>query len=145
VPQAVASDPHVPAMDTGRAAALATTFSNVGVSTGKYSDDTTTGHLAGVPMMPTPDMTGAFRTKDLRNVAQVGPYMHAGQLATLDDVVAFYNQGGGMDPSTYSGTKDPLLQPLDLTSDEQAAIVAFLQTLTGDPLPASLLQDTSTH
>jgi cytochrome c peroxidase len=72
----------------------------------------------------------------------VGPYMHAGQFATLDDVLTFYNNGGG-DPSTFSGTKDPLIVPLNLTSDEQAAIVEFLKTLTGDPIPANLTQDTS--
>jgi cytochrome c peroxidase len=100
-----------------------------------------TGHIDG--LTATMDMTGQFRTKDLRQVAQVGPYMHAGEITTLDDVVAFYNQGGGTDPTTYAGTKDPLLQPLNLTSDEQAAIVAFLQTLTGDPVPTNLLMDTS--
>jgi cytochrome c peroxidase len=141
VPQ-TQNSPHAPApTDPGRFAAIATTTGNVCNSNGKYSDDTMTGHIDG--LTATMDMTGQFRTKDLRQVAQVGPYMHAGEITTLDDVVAFYNQGGGTDPTTYAGTKDPLLQPLNLTSDEQAAIVAFLQTLTGDPVPTNLLMDTS--
>jgi cytochrome c peroxidase len=146
VPQ-TQNSPHAPPMDTGRFASLASMLTEAFNSNGKYSDDTTSGHNDGLPMMPTMDMTGQFRTKDLRQVAQVGPYMHAGEITTLDDpmtgVVAFYNGGGGTDSTTYSGTKDPLLQPLNLTASEQAAIVAFLQTLTGDPVPANLLMDTS--
>jgi len=139
VPQTLAG-PHAPTTDTGRYAAVPTTLSYVFNSNGAYSDDTSTGRLNGLAQ--TASETGQFRTKDLRQVAEVGPYMHAGQFATLADVVTFYNKGGG-DPGTYSGTKDPLVVPLNLSSDEQAAIVAFLQTLTGDPIPASLRQDTS--
>jgi cytochrome c peroxidase len=37
---------------------------------------------------------GAFRTPSLRNVAVTAPYMHDGSLATLEDVIEFYDAGG---------------------------------------------------
>ncbi len=70
---------------------------------------------------------GRFRTPSLREVARTAPYMHNGSLATLDAVVAFYNQGGGDDEG-----KDPLLQQLNLTEQERSDLLAFLESLSGD-------------
>ena len=66
--------------------------------------------------------------------------MHAGQLATLEAVVSFYNAGGGEVPtgSAAGTTKDPLLTPLGLSDAEQADLVEFLKTLSGEPIPPSL-------
>ncbi|MEP6619987.1 MAG: cytochrome c peroxidase [bacterium] len=67
----------------------------------------------------------AFRVPTLRNVALTAPYMHNGAFATLDDVVAFYNKGGGQ--------RRTLTLPhgaLHLTGLERRALVAFLYTLT---------------
>jgi len=104
----------------------------------EYSDKTDTGRLAGLtnPMI---DATthSAFRTASLREVKDTAPYMHNGQLADLPAVVAFYNAGGG-EPVTGS-TKDPLLTPLGLSETEQADLVEFLKTLSGEPIPAALL------
>ncbi len=72
---------------------------------------------------------GTFITPTLRELKYTAPYMHNGMLATLKDVVAFYNAGGGNDPN-----KDPALKPLGLTDKEQADLVAFLEALSGDPL-----------
>jgi len=72
---------------------------------------------------------GKFRTPSLREVSHTAPYMHNGTLATLEDVVAFYNAGGAPHPN-----KIPLLRPLGLTSAEQRALVEFLKNLSGDPL-----------
>jgi cytochrome c peroxidase len=69
---------------------------------------------------------GAFKTPSLRDVARTAPYMHDGSLATLEDVVAFYNDGGRANPEL-----DPDLFPLKLTPAQQAALVAFLRTLNG--------------
>jgi cytochrome c peroxidase len=63
-----------------------------------------------------------FKTPSLRNIALTPPYMHDGSFATLEEVVDFYNRGGG-DGST---------QPLYLNEEDQKAIVAFLECLTGD-------------
>jgi cytochrome c peroxidase len=69
----------------------------------------------------------AYRTPTLRNIALTAPYMHDGSLATLEEVVAFYDRGG-IDHSL----RDPLLKPLGLTAEERQALVAFLKALTGD-------------
>jgi cytochrome c peroxidase len=53
--------------------------------------------------------------------------MHDGSLSTLEEVVSFYDKGGDDNPE-----KDSLLKPLDLSQDDQKALVAFLKTLTGD-------------
>ena len=85
---------------------------------------------------------GKFRTKSLRQISATGPYMHNGSMATCEEVVAFYNQGGAADG--FAGTKDPLMVPLNLTASEQADLVEFLVTgLTGAPIPAELRTDTS--
>ncbi|MGE7091781.1 cytochrome c peroxidase [Lysinibacillus sp. NPDC048646] len=70
---------------------------------------------------------GAFRTASLRGVTHTGPYMHDGSLATLKDVVEFYNEGGGADAN-----KSNLIQPLALTDEEINQLVAFLETLGGE-------------
>jgi cytochrome c peroxidase len=67
-----------------------------------------------------------YRTPGLRNVALTAPYMHDGSLATLEDVVAFYDRGGGADPA-----KAEWLYPLRLSAADRRALVAFLKTLTG--------------
>jgi cytochrome c peroxidase len=72
---------------------------------------------------------GKFMTPTLRELKATAPYMHNGTLATLADVVAFYNGGGGDDPN-----KDPAIKPLGLSDAEQADLVAFLEALSGDPL-----------
>jgi len=68
---------------------------------------------------------GAFRTPTLRNVALTGPYMHDGVFSTLEEVVGFYEAGGGNAPDS-----SPRLTPFTLTAEERAALVAYLQSLT---------------
>ena len=68
-----------------------------------------------------------FRTPTLREIAETAPYMHNGALLTLEDVVDFYDRGGGGIPN-----KDPLMKPLHLSDAEKAALVAFLESLSGD-------------
>lgn len=71
---------------------------------------------------------GAFKTPSLRNVSLTGPYMHNGSMATLEQVVEFYNRGGNFS----NAEKDPDIEPLGLTAREKAGLVAFLKSLT-DP------------
>jgi cytochrome c peroxidase len=66
--------------------------------------------------------------------------MHAGQLATLEDVVRFYNAGGGSVIDT-GFVKDPEMVRLGLTDAEQADLVELMKTFTGEPVPAALLVD----
>jgi len=69
---------------------------------------------------------GAFKTPTLREIARTAPYMHDGSLATLDDVVEFYDRGGIPNPGL-----DRHIRPLDLLSEDRAALVAFLRALNG--------------
>jgi cytochrome c peroxidase len=72
---------------------------------------------------------GAFKTPTLRSIVETAPYMHDGVFKTLEEVVDFKNSGGG--PNPYLS---PLMKPLNLTSQEKADLLAFLQALTGEPL-----------
>ena len=72
---------------------------------------------------------GKFRTPSLREVELTRPYMHNGAFKTLNEVVEFYNRGGGDDPA-----KDPQLRPLGLTEQEITNLVEFMLGLTGDPI-----------
>lgn len=59
------------------------------------------------------------------NVADRAPYMHAGQIATLDDVVAHYNTA----PAAPAGHTE--LKPLKLSDAGIRQLTAFLRTLSG--------------
>jgi cytochrome c peroxidase len=67
-----------------------------------------------------------YKTPSLRNVALTAPYMHDGSLATLKDVVEFYNAGG-----IPNENLDPKIKPLNLSDQDIAALVEFLRSLTG--------------
>jgi cytochrome c peroxidase len=132
--------PHVPAADLGRFTDVTALLASPFTVDGAFSDSKTTGKLTGLAQSDA--QRGQFRTKALRGVAAAGPYMHSGQLATLADVVTFYNAGGG-DTTDAGATKDPKLAPLGLTDQESADLVAFMGTLTGEAIPAALTTDTS--
>lgn len=72
---------------------------------------------------------GKFMTPSLRELTQTAPYMHNGMLKTLEEVVDFYNNGGGSDVN-----KDKRIKRLGLSRDERANLVAFLKSLSGTPL-----------
>ncbi len=75
-------------------------------------------------------LVGEFKPPSLRNVAERGPYMNAGQFKTLDEVLAFYNRA----PAAPVGHSE--LNPLNLSETEMAQLIAFLKTLSG-PLATS--------
>lgn len=74
-----------------------------------------------------------FKPPSLRNVAARGPYMHAGQFATLEEVLHHYNTA----PATSADDNHSELEPLNLTEEEIQRIIAFLKTLDG-PINADL-------
>ena len=69
---------------------------------------------------------GAFKTPTLREVTRTAPYMHDGSIATLEDVIEFYDRGGNENPYL-----DDQLRRLNLTVEEKAELVAFLRSLSG--------------
>ena len=69
---------------------------------------------------------GKFKVPTLREVARTAPYMHDGSLATLEDVVDYYDGGGNANPGL-----DEDLRPLQLSANEKGALVAFLRCLSG--------------
>jgi len=71
------------------------------------------------------DLIGSFKTPTLRNVANTAPYMHEGQLDTLNAVVDFYNRA----PSARPGHSE--LEPLGLSKKETGYLESFLKTLNG--------------
>ena len=52
--------------------------------------------------------------------------MHDGSIATLEEVIEFYNRGGN--PNPYL---DPELRPLQLPAEEKKSLLAFLRSLSG--------------
>ena len=78
-------------------------------------------------------LKGAFKTPTLRDVDLTAPYMHNGMYKTLEEVVEHYNRGGDTKDNL-----DPNMQPLKLTANEKANLVAFLKALTGEPVPVTL-------
>ncbi|GAB3711148.1 cytochrome c peroxidase [Spirosoma flavus] len=72
----------------------------------------------------------AFKTPTVRNVALTAPYMHNGAYKTLDQVVDFYNRGGGKGIGIDLEGQTLAEDSLHLTAHEQHALVAFMKALT---------------
>jgi cytochrome c peroxidase len=78
-----------------------------------------------------PELVHAFKTPSLRNVAARAPYMDAGQLVTLEDVIAHYDRA----PKASAGHSE--LKRLRLSQKEREQLVAFLNTLSGPTIVSS--------
>jgi cytochrome c peroxidase len=76
-----------------------------------------------------------FRAPPLRNAAVTAPYMHDGSLATLEDVLRFYESGGrlggGAEPERQAA-RHPLVAGFVLGEAERAELLAFLRALTDE-------------
>ncbi|MDA2916122.1 cytochrome-c peroxidase [Nitrospinae bacterium AH_259_B05_G02_I21] len=80
---------------------------------------------------------GKFRTPSLRYLVYTAPYIHNGVFRTLEEVIEFYNKGGGEDiiQSLYGfSTKTNKIKPLNLTENEKGALKAFLESLSGEQI-----------
>ncbi len=76
-----------------------------------------------------------YRTPSLRNIELTAPYMHNGSIETLEDIVAYYGDGG----FRHFGI-DPLVRDLRLSDTEKAALVAFLKSLTAGNIEALIAE-----
>jgi len=100
-------------------------YHNIGIGMDKENPD-----LGRFVVTKDPKDTGAFKTPTVRNVALTAPYMHDGSVATLEEVVEWYDKGGH--PNPHLSDK---IRPLKLTDQEQADLVAFMKACTG-PTPS---------
>jgi cytochrome c peroxidase len=71
----------------------------------------------------------AFKTPTVRNAARTGPYMHNGVFNTLDEVMDFYNKGGGVGLGMKIPNQTLPFDKLDLNENERREIVAFIRSL----------------
>ncbi len=113
----------VPA-DRGRVSVIDTIQSDPFGCLGLYSD-AATNECAKLKFMLRDKfvLTGAFKSPGLRGVADRPPYMHAGQIDTLEQVIEHYNNA----PFTFTGKSE--IQPVKLSFKQRAALLAFLKTL----------------
>lgn len=77
-----------------------------------------------------PQLVGAFKTPTVRNSAITAPYMHNGVFKTLEEVVSFYNKGGGIGLGYEVENQTLPFDKLNLTVKEEKALVTFMKTLT---------------
>ena len=110
-------------------------FNNIGVgwdaSKGKFAD---IGRYEISPVgAKDPSEMGAFKTPTIRDIARTAPYMHDGSQKTLMDVVEHYDKGGIANPYL-----DPDMKVLNLTPQEKADLVAFMEALNGELIQVSL-------
>ncbi len=98
-----------------------------------------------------PGLEGAFKTPGLRDVAARPPYMHAGQLATLEDAVRHYVRapraavgrselGPAHGPGRAAQAGHEERPPIELSESEQQDLVALLKALSSmapPPVPAA--------
>jgi cytochrome c peroxidase len=92
--------------------------------------DKALSRAAGYPVSA--GQAGKFKVMTLRNIAATPPYGHNGFFATLEDIVHFYNarDSMGLMPEVAANVNFDELGNLGLTAQEEADIVAFLNTLT---------------
>lgn len=128
-----ARDPKAP--DRGRADAVAKVQHDEFNCVGPFSD-AGSGKCEELRFIATDDpaMEGAFKTPSLRNVALRPPYMHAGQFATLEEVIVHYNKAppAAIGHSELAhGTKGHAdRKPIRLSAAESEDLVAFLRALS---------------
>ena len=102
---------------------------------GPFSDDPSgTRAEQAYSISDTAGSLGHFKTPGLRNVAATAPYMHAGQLPSLTAVVAHYSSLANASPPADPAHVEALIAPIGLDAAEIADVVAFLESLTSEPL-----------
>jgi len=128
-------------------------FHNIGLGTREWLADTDIGRYDGITMLQTSEFNssgfwsdapnglrsqrvdrlvqsteqlGQYKTPTLRNLFQTAPYMHGGHFDTLDEVLEHYSK---LEESTLQGHSDETLKPLNWTSKEKEAVIAFLRLL----------------
>jgi cytochrome c peroxidase len=94
--------------------------------------------LGRYELYPVATYKRAFKTPTVRNAARTGPYMHNGCFKSLEEVIDFYNKGGGAGIGLASKEQTLPEKKLHLTKEEISEIVAFIGSLTDNLKSAGL-------
>ncbi|MBL7901996.1 MAG: cytochrome C peroxidase [Bacteroidia bacterium] len=78
---------------------------------------------------PAPETHRAFRTGSLRNISRTAPYMHNGVFKTLEQVIDFYNDGGGAGHGLVVPNQTLSSDSLHLNAMEKKQLLAFMKAL----------------
>jgi cytochrome c peroxidase len=95
-----------------------TTFKSISNDEGRYG------------MNPVLEMKNAFRTGSIRNSEKTAPYMHNGVFTRLEQVVDFYDAGGGVGKGMKVANQTLSTDSLHLTKDEKSNLILFMRSLT---------------
>ncbi len=87
----------------------------------------------GIYKYKSPIYANAFKTPGLRNISRTAPYMHNGAYSTLQEVMDFYNLGGGIGLRIDVPNQTLPSEKLNLTKKEIAEIIAFMNALVEKP------------
>lgn len=87
----------------------------------------------GIYKYKSPIYAHAFKTPGLRNISRTAPYMHNGAYSTLQEVMDFYNLGGGIGLRIDVPNQTLPSEKLNLTKKEIAEIIAFMNALVEKP------------
>jgi cytochrome c peroxidase len=79
---------------------------------------------------PATETMNAFRTGSLRNIEHTKPYMHNGVFKTLDEVVEFYNGGGGAGRGLKVDNQTLSSDSLKLNVNEKQHLIQFMKALS---------------
>ena len=117
-------------VDSGRLGGIERLRASAFTRLGPHSDDTTDASATRTRHVERQHRNfGEFRVPGLRQVGRTGPYMHDGNLATLDDVAKHYSE---VSPDRLHSDGVPLVRPLGLSAEEKADLVSFLRSLDAD-------------
>lgn len=94
-----------------------TAFKKLSIDKGRYD------------INPAGEMLNAFRTGSIRNAAYTKPYMHNGVFNTLEQVIDFYDAGGGAGKGLKINNQTLSADSLKLTADEKKNLIVFIRSL----------------
>jgi cytochrome c peroxidase len=97
------------------------------LSIGVPGDDPGVGGISGHEAQ-----RGQFGVPTLRNIGVSAPYMHDGSIATLEEVLDFYREGGGRARGVPGSRVNGHVRAFDISDVEAAELVAFLRALTDE-------------
>lgn len=81
-------------------------------------------------IIPATTYQHSFKTSTARNAATTAPYMHNGAIKNLEELIEFYDKGGGVGLGLVVPNQTLPADPLHLTKEEKIALIDFLKSLT---------------